>query len=517
MQSVKRTASEFEQAWYWPMLAGLLAIVLRLALLPLVPIPVPAEHDEFSYLLGGDTFASGRVTNPPHPMWVHFETFHVNMQPTYCSKYPPAQALFLAFGQRLFGNPWFGVCFSMGVMISAICWMLLGWVLPKYALFTTLLTIFGWGVSGTWINSYWGGAVAAAGGALAIGAVPRLIRQCSVMPALLGSVGLVILANSRPFEGLLAAGAAAAVLAWRRRQRKRRLRSLVTVRVVVPFLSVMAPAAAAMGYYNYRTTGNALLLPYTVNERTYAASPFFYVLPPIPTPVYRHENLRRLWVDWVLPFYKAARARPEDTIEHSALIAARFYLFTPFGLVVLAGLLLAWNPETRSALVIVAAPMIGLALAIGTLPHYLAPAFGAFLIIGALGLQRIGQWRSAAPMVMGGVLGLSLGWCALMIRKDARLARQTPAGIATRPLLIDRLQRMGGRHLVIVRYSPVHDVHSEWVYNRARIDASDIVWAQDMGTGDNRELLNYYRGRKVWLLQPDVDPLALTSYPQPPS
>ena len=67
-------------------------IALRLAVLPQLGIPIPGIHDEFSYLLMADTFVHGRLANPTHPLWVSFETFHVNSVPTGPVNRPVARA-----------------------------------------------------------------------------------------------------------------------------------------------------------------------------------------------------------------------------------------------------------------------------------------------------------------------------------------------------------------------------------------------------------------------------------------
>ena len=65
-----------------------------------------------------------------------------------------------------------------------------------------------------------------------------------------------------------------------------------------------------MAYYNYRVTGKPWLMPYSINQRMYAASPQFYLLPAGPLPTYRHEVLRKFWLEWNYDFYVQTRANP---------------------------------------------------------------------------------------------------------------------------------------------------------------------------------------------------------------
>jgi hypothetical protein len=490
---------------------GLLALVVRLALLPVRPIPPPSVHDEFAYLLGAETFCLGRVTNPPHPMWVHFETFHENFQPTYAGKYPPAQSLFLALGWKLFGHPWYGVLLSCGLMCAALCWMLQGWLPTRYALLGGLMAVAQWGIAGYWVNSYMGGAVAAAAGALVVGAVPRLARRPTPAVAALAALGLVALANSRPYEGATTAAAAGAVLwIWRRRAR-RPIGELLATAVILPAAAILACGLAAVLYYNYRVTGHALLMPYALNEAQYGASPIFWLMPRGPAPVYHHEVIRRFWEVWDLSYYRLARAWPPRLIA-AFLDMLRYFLLPVSAMALFAALFLRGGRKVRYALAMAAFPAVGLLLERFSLPHYFAPAMSLILLLVMLGVQYIRIKFGARALAIFAVLFFAnAAYNASRLTPD-----EYPHQLFTahRQSVARRLQTQPGRQLVLMRYAPDHNVLEEWVYNHADIDRSTIVWARDMGDAANRELLDYYPNRKVWLVEADApDPQPL---PYPP-
>ena len=173
---------------------GVSAFLLRLAILPLCPIPHPFIHDDFSFLLAANTFASGRLTNPTPVMWTHFETFHITMKPTYMSMYFPAQGLVLAAGKVLAGCAWYGILCVTALMCAAICWMLQAWLPPTWAFLGGMLAVLHLGLFSYWINTYsGGGSVAALGGALVLGALPRFIKQMRLRDNLLMAVGIILL------------------------------------------------------------------------------------------------------------------------------------------------------------------------------------------------------------------------------------------------------------------------------------------------------------------------------------
>jgi hypothetical protein len=522
---------------------GLSALGARAGLLPVLPIPAPAVHDEFSYLLMADTFAHGRLANPTPPMWTHFETFHVIMHPTYASMYPPAQGLILAFGQVLFGHPFWGVWLSVGLMCAAICWMLQGWMAPGWALLGGFLAIIRLGTFSYWANSYWGGAMAATGGALVLGALPRIKRSARVTDALLMGLGLAILANSRPYEGLVFSLPVAAALAvWMLGKKRPPLRSSVR-RVVLPLGLVLGITAVAMGYYFWRVTGNPLEMPQQVNRETYAVAPYFLWQSPRPRPwpVYDHQALFDFYIG------RGGPSELGEFIEERSLAGVVratsnkltglwfFYVGPLLSLPLLLSMAVtpygfSWRQISRpSRFLLVGAltSLAGLLVEVFFTPHYAAPMTCLMVALVLVSMQSLRAWQRrgrpagvfltrAIPLIALAMLPLRVG--AAILRTGApEPFPQTwcSLGLANtqRARALAELGRRPGLDLVIVRDGPNHDYeYNEWVYNSADMDDSKVVWAHDMGLDQDRELLRYFKGRRVWIAEPDHVPPRLTKY-----
>jgi hypothetical protein len=508
-------------------IVGLLALAGRAALLAVVPIPQPGTHDEFSYLLAADTFASGRLTNPTHPMWKHFESFHILQRPTYMSMYPIAQSLLMAAGKVLLGHSWWGVWLTAGVLCAALCWMLQAWLPPQWALLGGLLAVMRIALFSYWMNSYMGGAAAALGGVLVFGALPRIMRRRRVRDALLMGIGIIFLANSRPNEGFFLIAGVFLVLGIWAIKRRPPIRELLA-RIALPLGSILALMCLAMGFYFWRGTGNPLRMPYQVNRATYATAPLFFFQTPGKEPHYNHVVMRDFY-RWEEEVYDRSRS-PKGALIRSAgkLVTVWLFYFGPALSIPLIMLpLVLRDKRLRLLLIVGAVAIIGLIIPPWFNAHYAAPLTGLIYAVLLQGMRhlRACRWRGretglllarALPLICIAMLPLRIAAAPLHIKTETDW-RATwccgQPGLMERAELLKQLEAMPGRQLVIVRYKPDHDYHTEWVYNEANVDAAKVVWAREMDAENDRELISYFKDRKLWLLEADEKPPRLSPYP----
>ena len=486
-----------------------LALLVRAALLPVLPVPHPAITDEFSHLLAADTLAHGRLTNPTHPMWMHFESIHIIQKPTYNSDYFPGQAAVLALG-KLLGHPWIGVWLLSAAMCAALGWMFAGWIPPVWALFGGLLAVLRFGVASYWVNGYYGGCLAALGGALALGAYPRLLRKPGLGTSLLFGLGIVIIGFTRPFEGLaVAAPAGVALLVAIGRKRAR-------VWAAIPAAAVVLAGFACLLVYNRAVTGDAFRTPYAVNQAAYGWPMTLPWFDP-PQAQFRHVELERYY-----DYERDVHDHPSAFRARSVEEVWRFY-FGPALSVPLIMLAALWRKK-RPRLVLTAAGLtiVTVLAEVGASPHYAAAATGCFILLTVAGLRLLcarpwgARYAAAVPIILLLIISARIGLEKLHFPFTQRVNSASWCCVApanpAKVRILATLNRMAGRHLVLVKPKTDPDNVFQWIYNDADIDASKIVWARDMGPGENSGLLRYFRGRTVWMLNPNVDPPRLTPW-----
>jgi hypothetical protein len=519
------------------LVVGAAALLLRLAILPICPIPLPFVQDDFSFLLSANTFAAGRLANPMPAMWTHFESIQITVQPTYMSMYFPAQGLILAAGKVLFGHPWFGLLCINVLMCAALCWMLQAWLPPSWALLGGVIAVLRISLFSYWINTYsGGGSVAALGGALLLGAMPRFIRSTRLRYSLIMAVGIILLALSRPYEGLLLCLPVGFVLArWIFAGKHRPSAALVFRSAALPLALILA-AVTWLGYYDYRAFGNPLTPPYSVDRAEYAAAPYYIWQSPRPEPVYRHKVIRDFYINVELASANHLHTLSgflSETLFFKPLRALLFFA----GIVLLPPLFMMRRAFTdrRIRFLAVCVVIVVCAVMVETwlIPHYFAAITPAIYALGLQMMRHLRQWKPGGQPVGAAMQRFIVTLCVFLavLRLGAEPLRlelsQWPSGSwastwhgpgrmgLPRKHIENQLNLLPGGQLILVRYSDDHNSLDEWVYNSPDIDHSKIIWAREMDAANNQKLFHYYKDRAVWLVQPDTDPVSLSPYSAP--
>jgi hypothetical protein len=504
--------------------------------------------DAHACLQQAHTFAAGRLTNPSprHPEF--FEVPHTLVVPTYQAKYPPAQGLIMALGLRLFGHPIYGSWLGSGLFAAALFWALRSRLSNNWALVGSLQAVSVVGVNHLWVQSYWGGGMLGAiGGALLLGALLRLPRNVG-MPTGLGlGVGLALLANSRPFEGLLCTIGCALAFSGRLRAAARHPRvGSWLIGLALPLIL----AGSFMARYNSAVTGSPWTLPYALHQRQYGTGgPFTwsteYVEPLRNSPTgrlaYMPELLRGQAVNASAAQIGGAMLRHGILTPHcvftmlgfpySALLRmepVRWFLRLP-GYLLFAGMLLAAVRlrSTRALLVILLFQLVACCAEGWVFLHYYAPFYACGLML-CTRLQRL-AWKCVSFGIPALRREIAVGLATLfpvMLIAAAFWPTQpvTPGGasashpssdpptaaapdakiIEGRSVVIQYLNSLDVKSLVLISHEGTAHGYAEgyfeWNYNYVIDDAAKVLLAHDLGEPLNRKLIAEYPDRKIWRL-----------------
>jgi hypothetical protein len=506
--------------------AAAFPMAMRLAMLPWYPPPPPLVHDEFSYLLQADTFAHGRLANEPPPYWRHFETEYTLLQPTYASQYEPAQGIVLAAGQVIFDNPWWGVWISMGLMCAAFCWAL-GMVLPPaWALFGALLAALQFGIFGIWMNSYFGGGVSAAAGALVFGSLASLRDKAKWKSAgVLCAAGLATLFATRPFEGLLWSCITIVYGALLLRKHGWRGAALGR-RLLVPFACVCLVGGLVLAFYNWRITGRPGIPPYLKYQQAYGTPQPFWWQGPITIASFDYPELRDNYLNQRHLYENRNSAAAMLLAERERLRNFWRFFIGPFLTPALLFIAFLYRDrKLRPWLLISIAFILDKATYHAWFPAQNGPSTVLILLIVVQCWRHMRVWRRQSNTGLAMSRGLLAGLClAVTLGALGRAAEPVlPAAfrhitpiwesLYTPKRLRDdvnaRLERIPGKHLVFVKYAPGHCFCEEWVFNYAEPREQRIVYIRPDTPQTDMGIVQAFPDFDVWLVQPDLQPYRL--------
>ena len=274
------------------------------------------------------------------------------------------------------------------------------------------------------MNSYWGGAVAATGAALVLGALPRIWEHQRPRDAVIFGLGAGILATSRPVEGLdflrsaRRGACCGGCCAGRIRAHAR-----CAKRVLVPLAAILACVVGFVAYYNWRVAGSPLVFPHFIERGSTSARPFFcgsMTSRRSPTPIRNSTiSITIFCPACIRPAGRRPKANWSGSLTDLLAIFSRARrLSIPF-------LALPWvlkDLANRLLLVQVALSVFGLWIVVYYHAHYAAPLMATLVVLMMQGMRAVRGWRFRGHAIGAGLTRLDR---AFQFLDRARLFRRT--------------------------------------------------------------------------------------------
>jgi hypothetical protein len=279
---------------------------------------------------------------------------------------------------------------------------------------------------------------------------------------------------------------------------------------------ILLLCVAFMAYYNHRLTGNAFLFPYSVNDRTYLSTPPLAWQEITPPRRYLNPQFDAFYNGWSRSTWQAnqihgiksgIRAWTIDVIR-----LAYFFLWPELGITLLAALYMLSDRRVRFLIAQTILCVTGFLLVAWPFqPHYAAPLTVTIFALITQAIRHLRKFRfQGRPIGLGFSRATLLAAVLFVPLHSWNISPDF--SMLGRANLAASLARQPGNQLVIVHYSPNHDVLDEWVYNAADIDHAKIVWAREIPGVSPQPLLDYFHDRHAWIVEADEDPPKIVPY-----
>ncbi|MEO8097250.1 MAG: hypothetical protein ABI811_06070 [Acidobacteriota bacterium] len=503
-----------ERPWKGILLSAALPLVIRLVLLPILPTPEFRVHDEFGHRLVADTLLHGRLANPPLLFREHFEAIYILQDPTYASIYPVGNGAVLALG-TLLGHPWIGVWIAMGAMFAAICWMLYAFLPASFALLGGLMSGLLLGTT-DWMNTYFGGALVGAGGALIFGALARLIQTGKARYGFILAVGWSMILLARPFEAAILLGFGCLLLLLQ--IIRGGFRSIYSFRgAAATGFGVFLCTGGFTVLHNLRVTGDPRLTPYGQSRVQYGVPQSFWGQAIIPEPPMPFNDLRMMYASQLamrrnLDRLESWIARPFTELK----LLWQFFLGYPAIIPFVIGFVAVC--KRQPALIAITSTGFAASLFYGYfLVHYFAAYTAIIVLMIASGVQILWNVQGRGSFVARRITTFCVIWCSFVplryVDASTLAGEQVSRPHHPRTTIARALEKLPGQHLIFV---PQEQYSREWVYNDADLNDSKIVWARTLGYAKDSALRQHFSASRAWRLSGDEWHPQLDSYAPAP-